>query len=743
MAYFEWNLRRSDNNVSDQKIQNFIVLPEFIINIAQNRGIKSYTDFMEFAFPQIFSLPSPFQLSGIDKAVSRIRQAIENNESILIFGDKDADGVTATAIMHRIISKFNGKIDFRVPEGDEHYGISNTAIDDAKKRDISLIITVDCGISAVEETEYAKSLGIDLIITDHHEPPEILPNAFVLINPKLNNYHFPHLAGAGVALKLAHALAESFFLTEYNQEFVFFDLETTGLDLEQDEITEIAAIITKNGVEIDHFQCLVKVSKPLDPKIVEITNITDEMLAAEGISIVDALTKFIEFIGNRTLVGHNIIGFDMKFLQIQLKRHLQKEIHNLPIDTLLLSRVMFKNLKSHTLFSVSEHLGIYIDQSQLHRALNDVRLNAEVYRRILIKRSTPLQNILSELMPLAAIGTVADMMPLQDENRVIVKIGLHPEHIKLTTTGLIILLKRLEIIDKIDAKTISWTLGPIINSPGRLGEASLVVSLLTTTNINHANQLVEELIKKDRERKELISSFESEILNSINIDTINQRKHIFIVSHNISRGLTGLIATKLTNQFHVPVIIVSVMTDGQASGSLRATGEFNIVHMLQELSHLFIRFGGHKSAGGFVIKEESLPQMEEQITSYMEQWSPENFKNPLDIDIEISDLSVLNTTNINYIKKLFNPIGCSNPSPNFLITNVSLVEQRYIGKNKDHLIFVFRKDSFTFNVIAWGFAERWNLIKNCKSFDLVGIPEINEWNNTQEVRLQLIDIEGK
>ncbi len=743
MPFFEWNLRRSDVPLH-REIKNALPLPEFILNIAKNRGFDSYPTMMEFAYPRLLSLPSPFALKDIDKSVVRIQQAIANKEKILILGDKDADGVTATAIIYRIINRFRGDISFKVPEGTDHYGMSKDALDQAKAQNISLIITVDCGITAVDECNYASELGIDVIITDHHEPLDVLPTAFALVNPKLNDYPFPSLAGAGVALKLAHALGEAYLLEDYNQELVFFDIETTGLDPEQDDIIEIAALISKNGVVIREYQCLIQTEKTLAPIIIEVTKITNQMIQDEGIPITTALTEFLEFIGDRTIIGHNIIGFDMKFIQIQLQKHFNKKITNTPVDTLPMARVMFKQLKSHKLLTVGEHLGIYVDHTKLHRALNDVILNAEVYRRMSLTRSRPIQQILSELLPLAAIGTVADIMPLVSENRTIVRVGTDQENVKLTTTGLILLMRRLKVMDTLNAKAIGWTLGPIINSPGRLGQASLVVELLITNNINKANELVEQLIQKDQERKDLITSLEEEIVRSTNLDDIITKKHVFIMSNNIRRGLTGLIATKLTNQFQVPVIIVALSDDETtASGSVRSTGSFDVINFLQDSSHLFSQFGGHKAAGGFVIAQENLQEFQDNITKYMESWTSTNLKNALEIDIEITDLSSLNIKNIHYIQSLFNPIGSKNPFPNFLIKNVTLIEAKYIGKNREHMTFTFQKGKTSFDVIAWGFAKRWDDLKDFTNFDIVGIPEINDWNNAQEVRLQLIDIDGK
>lgn len=741
MSFFEWNLRRSDVPLH-REVRNSFNLPDFILNIVKNRGIASYQAMMEYAYPQSISLPSPFFMGDMDKAVCRINEAIEKKEKILIFGDKDADGVTSTAIMHRILSRFGAQVEFRVPEGVDHYGLSREAIIDAYNEGVTLIITVDCGITAVEEAKFAKEQGLDLIITDHHEPLEELPEAVALINPKLNDYPFPFLSGAGVALKAAQALAESRILPDwYDQEYVFFDIETTGLDPENDEITEIAAIIVKNGIEIASFQTLVKITGTISQEISQITNITQEMLDQQGLERDIALQKFLDFIGDKTLAGQNIINFDIKFINAQLKKGLKKTISNHAIDTLNLARSLFKSLKSYKLSDIGEHLGIYTDPNALHRALVDVRLNAEVFRRMTLKRSEPLMQLLCELFPLAAVGTVADIMPLQDENRTIVRVGI--ENIKQASTGLIALIRRLNILENLDARSIGWTLGPVLNSPGRLGEAGLVVSLLITNNINKANELSEQLLLKDNERKNLVSSLEEEIISCINVNEVQNDKHILIISNNIPRGITGLIATRLANQFQVPVIIVARSEDGQAAGSIRATGSFDVVAFLQFLSPMLTQFGGHKAAGGFVLGEEHLSSLKDQIIQYMKTWSSETLRNTIEIDVDLNDFSMLSIKNINYMHSLLNPIGSKNPAPNFLVRDAQLIEAKPIGRNKEHLIFTFLKGKTEFKTIAWSFAERWDQIQHHQTFDIVGIPEINIWNDIEEVRLQLVDISPK
>ncbi|MFE4711408.1 single-stranded-DNA-specific exonuclease RecJ [Paenibacillus sp. NPDC056722] len=151
----------------------------------------------------------PFLLKGMTEAVPRIRKALQENEHILVYGDYDADGVSSTALMIHLLRYLGASYDIYIPHrSNEGYGLHNHALDWALQQGVSLIITVDTGISAYQQIAYAKELGMDVIVTDHHEPPALLPEAYALINPKLPDcpYPFKGLAGVGVALKLAQAL---------------------------------------------------------------------------------------------------------------------------------------------------------------------------------------------------------------------------------------------------------------------------------------------------------------------------------------------------------------------------------------------------------------------------------------------------------------------------------------------------------------------------------------------------------
>ena len=174
------------------------------------RGISTPEQAEAFLYADEGHMHDPFLMSGMQEAVDRIQAAIEKKEKIRIYGDYDADGVCSSALLARMFKRLNAQADVYIPHRiQEGYGLNKAAIDRAKREDISLIVTVDNGISAAEETDYARQLGIDVIVTDHHEPPEQLPDAaYTIINPKQTDcpYPFKQLAGVGVAYKLAIAL---------------------------------------------------------------------------------------------------------------------------------------------------------------------------------------------------------------------------------------------------------------------------------------------------------------------------------------------------------------------------------------------------------------------------------------------------------------------------------------------------------------------------------------------------------
>ncbi|WP_274650031.1 single-stranded-DNA-specific exonuclease RecJ [Paenibacillus humicola] len=198
-----------DDRVRAEELAAKLKLPPIVARLLVQRGYADLESARKFLFGGVERLHDPFLLKGMKEAAARIRDAAERGERVRIYGDYDADGVSSTALMIRLFGRLGLRFDYYIPHRTlEGYGLNEAAIAKAAEAGVTLIVTVDTGISAVEQIAYARSLGIDVIVTDHHEPPQRLPEALALINPKQDDcpYPFKGLAGVGVAFKLAEAL---------------------------------------------------------------------------------------------------------------------------------------------------------------------------------------------------------------------------------------------------------------------------------------------------------------------------------------------------------------------------------------------------------------------------------------------------------------------------------------------------------------------------------------------------------
>ena len=204
-----WLLKKADETIINT-LMNELNQPRIVAALLVNRGIKTVDAARSFLYAEEQDFYDPFLLTGMEEAVKRIVKAVKNEEKITIYGDYDADGVSSTTVLKLALNQLGAEqVDWYIPNRfTEGYGPNKDAFRKIKEMGTSLLITVDCGISAIEEAQLAKELGMDYIITDHHEPGPILPEALAILHPKKpgETYPFSELAGAGVAMKLAHAL---------------------------------------------------------------------------------------------------------------------------------------------------------------------------------------------------------------------------------------------------------------------------------------------------------------------------------------------------------------------------------------------------------------------------------------------------------------------------------------------------------------------------------------------------------
>ena len=181
-----------------------------LCSLLVKRGITSVAEARNFFRPKLSQLHNPFLMNDMDVAVRRLNKALGKKERILVYGDYDVDGTTAVALVYKFLQQFSSNIDYYIPDRNEDgYGISKRGVDYAHSTGVKLIVVLDCGIKAIEEIAYAKSLGIDFIVCDHHVPDEQLPCAVAILNPKLagSTYPYPHLSGCGVGFKFMQAFA--------------------------------------------------------------------------------------------------------------------------------------------------------------------------------------------------------------------------------------------------------------------------------------------------------------------------------------------------------------------------------------------------------------------------------------------------------------------------------------------------------------------------------------------------------
>ena len=231
-----WNILTADEE-KIRSLQLSLNIHPVICKILVQREIETYDKSKDFFRPQLMGLHSPWLMKDMDKAVERIIAAISSEEKILVFGDYDVDGTTSVASMYQFLKKIHSHLDFYIPHRyREGYGISKAGIDFAKENGFTLIISLDCGIKSADLVAYAKELGIDFIICDHHLPDEILPPAIAILNPKQTdcNYPYKELCGCGVGFKLMTALYEKLNLPG---EFLFENLDLLATAIAADIVS--------------------------------------------------------------------------------------------------------------------------------------------------------------------------------------------------------------------------------------------------------------------------------------------------------------------------------------------------------------------------------------------------------------------------------------------------------------------------------------------------------------------------
>ena len=649
-------------------------------SILIRRNICTGDSIRYFLEDDITSLRNPFTMDGMEDAVERILAAKEEGEKVLIFGDGDVDGITGTALLTGYLESLGIDVTWRIPTGDESYGLSLEAVEDFYAKDGTLIITVDCGISRFNEIKRANELSIDVIVTDHHEPQDELPEALVIINPKLkdSSYPFRNLAGCGVAFKLVSALRFAQKSDLYGQQVCLLNTRPVN----DAWVIEIAKM--RNLAVID---TLVETIVPGMLSVGETR--LPAFLEGQHILCWDASLHKNTFT--------RLFGKGVEFGLMDIAAQIGKEIPQTADKSLL----RIKELSKIAKYSDKElsELDVFVNLFSSYAKLKEKNANAALAAKDTENENADLQ--------LAALGTIADIMPLQDENRIIVRRGLESLE-KKPRPGLLQLLQKLDIAGKhFDPKDISWRLCPAINAARRMGSAETAAALFFEKDLIKREKLAAELAGMNEKRRDLEeetwASVESMAYKSF--DEYEQ-KFALVYSEKINKGITGLIAQRVCRCFNVPAMAVSIGEE-TCTGSIRSARGYNICVLFDQCSDLFIDSGGHKAAGGFSMVMKNWDAFMRRLKNAVSaiEFDEAQDEEIIQIDAELPH-EYLSPDILKVIDR-FEPYGSNNDQIVFMTKKIPVKDINFIGKPEaKHVKMTLDAGKYKWPALYWQSADR-------------------------------------
>ena len=555
----KWQIYETDS----QKVQELIDkynLNLLLATILVNRNILETENLDKFLKPTRNDFHDPFLMPDMKIAVERILKAIENKEKIIIYGDYDADGITSITVLKSFFKDIGVEVSSYIPNRlEEGYGLNKPAVKKIVDDKYDLMITVDCGISAIEEIDYANSLGIETIVTDHHEVGEKLPNALAIVDAKRKDNMYPcrDLAGVGVVFKLIQALS--------------------------------------------------------------------------------------------------------------IKLNLKEESY----------------LK-------------YLD--------------------------------------IVCIGTISDIVPLVDENRVIAKLGLMLVN-QTKNLGLKSLLMSSGY-KKIDSTTISFGVAPRINACGRMGHAEEALKLFLSNNLNEVQELTKKLNDYNVKRQDIEKRIYEEAVKQIEERNLNKNNTIIVAGENWHHGVIGIVASKITEMYFKPSILLCNEGD-ESKGSGRSIPGFDLHDALMKCLDHIEKFGGHSMAIGITIKKSELEQFSQSLENVAKEEHTEEIVPIVQIDAKIS-LSDINKEMVESLNQL-EPFGEGNKMPIFVIKNLKIDSIRALTEGK-HLKLTLREGNNMVNAIGFNMGSLAEEYKIGDKIDVAGMLEINSFNGVDSVQINLKDI---
>ncbi|MDR0557792.1 MAG: single-stranded-DNA-specific exonuclease RecJ [Treponema sp.] len=681
-----------------------------VASILVRRGLVNGEDIRYFLEDDLRYLHNAFELPNIEDAVDRILAAKEEGEKVLVFGDRDVDGITSTAMMTSGLQRLGMDVMWRLPIGDEPYGLSMQAVEEFASDSGTLIITVDCGISNRAEVQRAKDLGVDVIITDHHNPQDELPDALAIVNPKLKDsrYPFRDLAGCGVAYKLISAVRFALKSDLYGQPVCLFNTRPVNGAY----IIETAKL--RNMAVVD------RITETVVPGMIDIAQTRlPAFLEGQQIFVWDARQQKITL--------SKIFGKGVDIQMFDIAREIEKEIPQTAGKSIL----RLKEMSSFARYSSK-------DCDEL-----DVFIN--LFTSFIQKREKHFTDEDAADLQLACLGTVADIMPLVNENRVIVRAGLVGMQ-KNPRGGLSDLLIKLDLAARrITAHTLSWTLCPAVNAAGRMGNPEKAAQLLLEQEGGARLSLAGELYDMNEERKRLGAEtwMFVEPLAASNLVEFN---NTFAVAYGkeIFRGVTGIMANRMTNFFKTPSLAASFGED-TVTGSLRSIRGYDLTPILDQCADLFIDKGGHDYAAGFSMEKrhwETFLERLKTIAQTIELSEEVAGAGEEDIVVDAELPASYLTPDIFKVIDRLEPFGAGNEQLTFMARKMKVQDIQFMGRNgANHVKITLDTGKHKWPAVYWNAAEK---VK--KDFDVNNEVDVvfrlnrNWYNGTETPQMVTLDL---
>ncbi len=652
-------------------------MDQLLASIFVRRGLTRSEDLLFFLEDDIRFEHSPFLFKDMEDAVERILAAKEEGEKVLIFGDRDVDGITSTAILYNQLKLMGMDVSWRLPLADEAYGLSMEAVDDFAKENGTLIITVDCGISNAPEIDHAAELGIDVIVTDHHNPPEGTPSAIAVIDPKCpdSGYPFDGISGAAVSYKLVSALRFS--------SSDFYNSEVCILNIEETE--DGSAVITCTKIRnLTKYRVLSEKIIPGQTSIYETK--LPSFLSGQYIYVWDNQKTTARF---RNLFGNGIeIGF------IDLKSQISEIWKS------------FSDKKVEDLVSISK--SAKYSEEQVSQADCLYNLFVTWVNAVSEKKNHNLELMRQRDLQLVGIAALADIMPMKNENRLFVNSALKSMRTAGPNPGLHELFAKLSLdYHNVTSKDLGWTVIPALNASGRMGQSNLSLELLISESPQERDVLSSRIISLNETRKELVN--EAMIKTGKAAEESVQKfggKLCVIVDDSIHKGVTGILANKLMNTLSVPTLAITE-NDGIYAGSMRSCRGIIATDFLKDFGDFFIAYGGHNAAAGFSFTKEKLPEFLEKARSISASFRLDEKTEADSVDAEIPADYL--TPKLLDIAELFDPYGNENEELLFVSRNLPVCDAMIVGKKEPfHLKVIFDCGKYKFPAMYWSQGDMLN-----------------------------------